>query len=147
MRMRTPGFTLTEVLIVVVVVAILASIAVPSYRSYVLRTHRTDATSMLLRIQSAQEKFFLQNNQYAASVALAPPTGLGVGSVTEGGKYNVEVRQPRGVMTFDAIATPAPGRGQQQDTRCQTFSITETGQRAARDSGGVDRTNECWGRR
>jgi type IV pilus assembly protein PilE len=51
-RMR--GVTMIELLTVVAIVAILSSIAVVSYRNYVLRAHRTDATTALLRIQVAE---------------------------------------------------------------------------------------------
>jgi type IV pilus assembly protein PilE len=147
MRKRMQGFSLMELLIVVVVIGILASIAVPSYRRYVMRTHRTDATAALLRIQSAQEKFFLQNNQYAGDLIAAPPAGLGMVNVTEGGKYTLNIVPGGGppVMAYRAIATPAGG--QQQDTRCQSFSINEIGVRAATDGGGADTSRECWGRR
>ena len=136
------GVTLMELLIVVVVIGILASIAVPSYRRYVMRTHRTDATTMLLRIQAAQEKFFLQNNQYAPDVP-----ALGVSAVTDGGKYNIVIDQPNGITSFRARAMPAAGQGQQGDSKCQTFSINELGVRGGLDSGGTNSTNECWGRR
>jgi type IV pilus assembly protein PilE len=145
MRRRMLGITLMELLIVVVVIGILASIAVPSYRNYVMRTHRTDATSMLLRVQSAQEKFFLQNNRYASDLVGAPPAGLGVGNVTEGGKYSLGIDAPAPQMTYRVTATAAGG--QLGDTRCRTFTIDEVGRRTARDSGGVDRSAECWGRR
>src|SRR5690606_27341297 len=59
------GVTLIELRPVIVVVAILRTIAVSSYRSYLLRTNRTEARMALLRVQAAQEKFFLQNNRYA----------------------------------------------------------------------------------
>ena len=142
MPTRMRGITLMELLIVVVVIGILASIAVPSYRRYVMRTHRTDATTMLLRIQSAQEKYFLQNNQYAPDVAT-----LGVAAATDGGKYTIVIDQPAGITSFRARATPAAGQGQQGDDKCQAFSINELGVRGALDSGGGDRSNECWGRR
>lgn len=144
MRKRMQGITLMELLIVVVVIGILGTIAVPSYRQYVMRTNRTDATSMLLRIQSAQEKFFLQNNAYAITNA-----ALGVPAVTEGGKYNLNVQAGTSGtnMTFRATATPVAGEGQQSDARCQSFSINEVGVRAATDGGGADSSNECWGRR
>src|SRR2546429_5200969 len=60
-RMR--GMTLIELMVVLVIVAILSTLAVGSYRRYVLRANRTDATSALLRIQVAEEKFFLQRSE------------------------------------------------------------------------------------
>ena len=59
------GFTLIELMVVVLVAAILAGFAVPSYQNYVLRSGRTDATVALLKLAAAQEKFYLQNGVYA----------------------------------------------------------------------------------
>src|SRR5205823_3769710 len=70
-RMR--GMTLIELMVVVAIVAILASLAVGSYRRYVLRANRTDATSALLRIQVGEEKYFLQNNAYTINATAQPP--------------------------------------------------------------------------
>jgi type IV pilus assembly protein PilE len=82
---RNRGVTLVELLMVIVIIAILSSIAVPTYRSYVLRAQRTEATATLLRVQAAQEKFFAQNNIYAADLAAAPPAGLrSEGGITGG---------------------------------------------------------------
>src|SRR6266404_5478396 len=85
-RMR--GMTLIELMVVVAIVAILASLAVGSYRRYVLRANRTDATSALLRIQVAQEKYFLQNNAYTVDLS---PAGLNVASPTPNGFYTLAV--------------------------------------------------------
>jgi len=67
---RQRGMTLMEIIVVVVIVGLLAAIAVPSYRQYVIRTQRTDATVALLRLATAQEKFYLQNNTYADNALL-----------------------------------------------------------------------------
>jgi type IV pilus assembly protein PilE len=56
-RSRERGVTLLELMAVVVIIGILASIAIPSYRSYLLRAQRTGGTAALLRIAAAQEKF------------------------------------------------------------------------------------------
>ena len=78
MRSIMRGFTLVELMIVVVVVSILAAVAIPSYRNYVMRSQRIDATTALLRIQAAEEKYFLQNNAYTDQPgAGVPPAGLG----------------------------------------------------------------------
>lgn len=84
---RHTGVTLIELLVVMVIVAILASIAVPTYRNYVLRAQRTDATRGLLAIQGAEEKYFLQNSVYTDNLTGPPPGGLGMPSASENGLY------------------------------------------------------------
>ena len=80
MKSKSSGVTLIELMIVVAIVAVLAAVAIPSYRSYLLRSHRAEAKAALLNLAAAQEKFYLQNNTYAANAALttAPPAGLGL---------------------------------------------------------------------
>jgi type IV pilus assembly protein PilE len=74
------GFTIIEIMIVVVMVAILASIAVPSYSQYVTRSKIQEATSTLLSQRVKMEQFFQDNRTYAGACApgtVAPmPGGL-----------------------------------------------------------------------
>lgn len=58
------GFTLTEVMVVVVIVAILAAIGYPSYLDYTRRSHATAATEGLGEARHALEQFFLSNRTY-----------------------------------------------------------------------------------
>jgi len=139
-RMR--GMTLIELMVVLAIVAILASLAVGSYRRYVLRANRTDATSALLRIQVAQEKYFLQNNAYTTNVTAAPPVGLGVASPTTNGFYTLAVtgdpNSTNNIATsFQATATAVGA--QTADTSCATLTINDQGQRNSAPS-----TTECW---
>ena len=142
MRQKQRGITLVELMVVVVVVAILAAISVPSYRSYLIRTQRTEAKTALLRIQAAQEKFYLQNNRYSENLVSAPPAGLGTGNVTEGGKYDLVVNYvDDDDQTFVAQATPRAGGGQDDDDKCTKLMINNNGTRDAEGPGGVD---TCW---
>lgn len=59
--MRQRGFTLIELMIAVVVVAILAAIALPSYRSSVVRSNRADAQQALLVAAQNLERFYATN--------------------------------------------------------------------------------------
>ena len=142
MPIRTAGVTLVELLIVVVVVAILASIAVPSYRSYVLRTNRVEAKTALLNLAAAQERFYLQNNTYAANPALAtaPPDGLGLRGTTESGHYAIVIGAAS-TTAFSATATAAGA--QAADDACATFTINALGVKGATDGGGSAST-ACW---
>lgn len=51
-----PGFTLTDLMIVVAVIGILASIAFATYQYYILSVRRVEAQGIMLNIQSLQEK-------------------------------------------------------------------------------------------
>jgi type IV pilus assembly protein PilE len=137
MRTFSRGFTLIELMIVIVIAAILASIAVPSYRSYVLRTHRVEAKTALLNLAAAQERFYLENNTYAANAVLAtaPPAGLGLPATTENGWYTVAIANGANAATFTATAT-ATG-AQAADTDCTSFSITALGVKTATST-------KCW---
>ena len=136
MKAKSAGMTLIELMIVVAIVALLASIAVPSYRQYVLRSHRVQAKAALLNLAAAQEKFYLQNNTYAANAALstAPPAGLGIPGTTEDGFYTIAINNAS-ATAFTATAT-ATG-AQTADSDCATFTINQAGARTAT-------TTKCW---
>jgi prepilin-type N-terminal cleavage/methylation domain-containing protein len=68
------GFTLIEVMIVVAIVAILAAIALPSYRDYILRGQLVDATNLLSAGRANMERYFQDNRTYAKiSATIFPP--------------------------------------------------------------------------
>jgi type IV pilus assembly protein PilE len=64
---QSRGFTLIELMVVVVVVAILAAIAIPSYTDYVRRGKITEAISALSDIRVKMETFFQDNRTYVGS--------------------------------------------------------------------------------
>lgn len=143
MRKSEKGVTLIELLTVVVVVAVLASIAVPSYRRYLLRAQRSDATTALLRLQSAEEKFFLQYGAYTTDLTSNAPTGLGqTSSRSERGYYQLGVAPT--TTGYDAVATVVSGGGQGDDKKCASFKVTERGVKSALDSANATSTDECW---
>jgi type IV pilus assembly protein PilE len=73
---RAAGFTLLELMIVVVIVAILAAVGIPSYREYIIRGNRSGAQQFMLSIASRQEQFRLDARSYADSITAS--TGLGL---------------------------------------------------------------------
>lgn len=60
----TSGFTLIELMIVVVIVAIFAAIAIPSYQQYIERKDLATARQEALRIASELERFKTRNFSY-----------------------------------------------------------------------------------
>jgi type IV pilus assembly protein PilE len=66
------GFTLIEVMIVVAIIAILAAIAVPSYRDYVTRGRVVEATAGLADARNKMEQYFQDNRTYPTACQIAP---------------------------------------------------------------------------
>lgn len=62
------GFTLVEVLIVVVIVAVLAGISVPAYTRHVERAHRAEARAALLEAAQYLERHYVTANAYTGAV-------------------------------------------------------------------------------
>ena len=64
---RNRGFTLIEVLIVVVIIGILSAIAIPNYSEYVTRSRVPEATSGLVNLRVKMEQLFQDCRSYVAS--------------------------------------------------------------------------------
>jgi type IV pilus assembly protein PilE len=140
------GVTLIELVVVMIIIGILAAVAIPSYRNYVMRSQRSDAKDALLALATAQEKFYLQCNFYADVIGVAPTcAGGGVlqgAAASKNGWYDLVTNGD--LTTYTVTATAALAGNQFQDTECRSFRINERGIRTAADDGGADNTAECW---
>ncbi len=72
-RARQTGFTLIEVMIVVAIIGILATIAYPSYRDYIIRGQLVDATNGLASTRADMERHFQDNRTYVTVGAFTTP--------------------------------------------------------------------------
>jgi type IV pilus assembly protein PilE len=144
------GVTLLELVIVVAVVGILAGIAVPAYRSHVLRANRLEGRSLLLALAAAQEKFYLQCSTYAATLDPNATTDCDTGQLrfptdSERGYYRITMTSAD-TSGWTAEAAPTTDSSQLDDVRCQKFGLTSTGARSARTSVDIPNDVECWSR-
>jgi len=121
------GFTLLELMIVLVIIGILMAIAVPSYQGYVLRSHRADAHSSLLDIAARQERYVAQRNTYTTDIAGA--TGLNMGSAnSKEGYYTLAVTvAPCASIANCYTITATPVGSQANDTDCPSLSYNSSG--------------------
>jgi type IV pilus assembly protein PilE len=70
------GFTLIELMAVLVVIALLAVIALPAFTDSVRRSRRADAITELNRIAQAQERWRASNTAYNTADVSSATTGL-----------------------------------------------------------------------
>jgi len=64
------GFTLIELMVVVMIVGILAAIVYPSYTQHVVKANRVAAQAQMMDIASRQQQFLLANRSYASKIEL-----------------------------------------------------------------------------
>ena len=67
MKKWEKGFTLLELLIVVLIVGILAAVSLPQYMKAVERSRMTEAVMLLANIAQAQERKYIQVNRYVTN--------------------------------------------------------------------------------
>ncbi len=70
------GFTLIELLVVIAIIGILAAIAIPQFALYRKRAYTADIKANLKNAATAQEAYFVDNNEYkSGTLAVNTPPG------------------------------------------------------------------------
>ena len=97
------GFTLIEMMVVMVIIGIIAAIAYPSYTKHVVKGHRAAAQAHLLEIANAQSQYLADARTYGCTMealTLTTPT-------TVSSKYTITIPTANcSATTFVAKATP-----------------------------------------
>jgi type IV pilus assembly protein PilE len=132
---RSRGFTLIELMIVVAIIAILAAIAYPTYVNYITKTRRAAATACLSEYANYMERFYTTNLRYDQDVstgtALTTPPVLDCAAQSQTGQYysyTFAAAPPLSQTAFKIIATPLVIQST-RDTTCGILGIDQAGQR------------------
>ncbi|MEJ2138645.1 MAG: type IV pilin protein [Gammaproteobacteria bacterium] len=147
------GFTLVELLIVVVIIGILASVAIPSYQQYVTKAKRSAAQSLMLEIAARQEQYLADNKTYAASLNLLGFDAWVIGTDENGELVahgdpsqhyafltNALSTSTSGVVTAYFVRGYPWGIQGTRDSNCGIVELRSTGEKIAYGT----RTDDCW---
>lgn len=114
------GFTLIEVMIVVVVIGILSAIAYPSYQKYIQRSYRSEAEQFMAKMDTRQKQIMLEQRAYATApnaLNIAQQGFTCTAASCDNGRYSISFNP-----AVDNAATPpsyticaAPGVNQLSD--------------------------------
>ncbi|QGT77485.1 prepilin-type N-terminal cleavage/methylation domain-containing protein [Guyparkeria halophila] len=140
-RKGNHGFTLVELMIVVVIVAILASIALPSFLEQINKTRRADGTSKLLEIMQAQERYRTTEFTYTTDLTELGYTVDGDGDATSDEGYYSIAASACGDGIATCVQLTATPQNAQQDDACGTLSLDSTGLRTKSGSPPIE---DCW---
>lgn len=127
MNEKILGFTLLEVLVVLAIVAIITAVAVPSYKSYIIKSKRLDTINSLNLMVLSQERFYNDNGMFSSSLS-----GLNnyLGDYLNN-EYDYTVSSPNTSTGYVLTATAKSGSSQADDTEdgvnCSTVTLTVSG--------------------
>ncbi|RSZ30156.1 MULTISPECIES: type IV pilin protein [unclassified Variovorax] len=123
---RERGFTLIELMVTVAIVAILAGIAYPSYRDYVLRGRIVDATSGLSTMRANMERYFQDNRTYLSTGSYTSPC-LVSSTLRMVGTFTLSCDGTYGAVTATGYTLVATGSG---TTAGFIFTVDQSNNRA-----------------
>lgn len=139
-RRKCRGFTLVELVIVVLIISVLAAIAYPAYQNSVVKTRRVAAKSCLLESEMFLQRFYTTNLRYDQSLMAVPVALPACTAGTDVTNHYTVALTAVAARTYTLTATPI-GLQAAKDTDCGTLSINQLG---TKTKAGTQTLDYCW---
>ena len=134
MMNKKHGFSLLELMITVGLIAVLLSLAVPSYRDYVIRANRTAAIEAIMAAAACEERIYSRTGAYVYDDTC---------KTTPKGYNKLNIANLSAGQGFRIVAVP---NGGQLEDKCKRLRLDHTGRKTL--AGGPTKTiAQCWGGR
>ncbi len=140
---RLRGFSLVELMVVLLIVAILAAVAVPAYRNHVRRAHQAQARVALLQAAQFMQRFYSTHDRFdrrseasGSTEAIALPDSLQTVPASGAPSYRLSLRSVD-AASYVLAATPV---GVMADDPCGTLTLSHTGIQGTTG----ERNDRCW---
>lgn len=144
--MQKLGFSLFEMLIVLLIFSIILSFAYPSFQHYLIRAHRLEGQLALLDLATKMEQYFAKHGTYAQATLGTNSEHDVLSTQMTSQRYYALVIQNNSDSHFNVQAVPQ-GIQAQTDKRCQTLQFNDQGIQSIEPGPGGSPTGsweECW---
>jgi len=127
LKSREAGFTLIEVLVVVIIVAILAAVAFPIYQNYVKGAYASDAQSAIGSIWNASQMYYQDMGEWPDDIEQLQPKYIDIKTSTERQWSFTIIGGGDGISEITAVSTEEMKQGAGHEIRFLTEEGTFSG--------------------
>ncbi|PCJ85403.1 MAG: hypothetical protein COA54_11135 [Thiotrichaceae bacterium] len=126
MKIKSKGFTMVELMIVIAIIGILAAVGYPAYTESVKKAARGDGMDSLMSLAGHMEEFYLNNDTYDGATVIS--------TSSSDGYYTLSITTQ---TPFGYLLTAEPVAG---DAQCGDLTLDSLGQKGV-SAGTVE---ACW---
>ena len=137
-RRRLQGFTLIEVMIVVVIIGILSAIGYPAYTQQLMRGRRSDAQTMLMESAQYLQRYYATRNTFQGASLPSAYLYAPKGASSTTANYQISLAIGSDFRSYTLTATPNTSIF--TDSTCGALTLKDTGVKGST----YGTTAVCW---